>query len=81
MFPEIGEQGTEMVESFKYAGVIDGRSVEQDAEKDKGESGNSKGAVDKRPNELSILFCFNSLYHIGETEESSWGWLEVGDLM
>ena len=46
MFPKIGEQGTEMVESFEYAGVIDGRSVEQDAEKDEGKSGNSKGTVD-----------------------------------
>ena len=71
MFPEIWKQGAEMVESFKYAGVIVDRSVEQDAEKDEGESGNSKGAVNKRPNELSILFRFNRLYHIGETKESS----------
>ena len=71
MFPEIRKQGTEMVESFEYAGVVDGRSVEQDAEKDDGESGNSKGAVDERPNELSILFRFNRLDHVGETEESS----------
>ena len=71
MFPEIWKQGTEMVKSFEYTGVVDGRSVEQDAEKDEDESGNSKGAVDKRPNELSILFRFNRLYHIGETEKSS----------
>ena len=64
MFPEIWKQGTEMVESFEYAGVVDGRSVEQDAEKD-------EGAVDKHPNELSILFRFNRLDHVGETEESS----------
>ena len=51
-----------MIESFEYAGVVDGRSVEQDAEEDEGE---------KRPNELSILFCFNRLYHVGETEKSS----------
>ena len=70
MFPEVWKQGTEMIESFEYAGVVDGRSVEQDAEKE-GESGNSKGAVDKRPNELSILFRFNCLYHVSETEESS----------
>ena len=60
-----------MVESFKDAGVVDGRSVEQDAEDDEDKSGNSKGPVDKRPDELSILFCFNRLYHVGETEESS----------
>ena len=71
MFPEVWKQGTEMIKSFEYAGVVDGRSVEQDAEKDEGESGNSESAVDKRPNELSILFCFNRLYHVGETEESS----------
>ena len=71
MFPEIRKQGTEMIEAFKDACVVDGRSVEQDAEKDEGESGNSKGAVDKRPNELSILFCFNRLDHVGETEETS----------
>ena len=71
MFPEIPKQCTEMVESFEDAGVIDGRSVEQDAEKDEDESGNSKSAVNKRPNELSILFRFNRLYHVGETKESS----------
>ena len=71
MFPKIRKQGAEMVESFKDAGVVDGRSVEQDAEKEEGESGNSKCAINKRPNELSILFCFNCLDHIGETEESS----------
>ena len=71
MFPEIWKQGTEMVKSFEYAGVVDGRSVEQDAEKDKDKSCNSKGAVNKRPNELSILFRFNRLYHVGETKESS----------
>ena len=71
MFPEIWKQGTEMVKSFEYAGVVDGRSVEQDAEKDKDESSNSKSAVNKRPDELSILFRFNRLYHVGETEESS----------
>ena len=71
MFPEVWKQGTEMIKSFEYAGVVDGRSVEQDAEKDEGESGNSKGAVDERPNELLILFRFNRLNHIGETEESS----------
>ena len=71
MFPEVWKQSTEMVESFEYAGVVDGRSVEQDAEEDEGESGNSKGAVDKRPNEFSILFRFNRLYHVGETKESS----------
>ena len=52
MFPEIRKHSTEMIKSFKYTGLVDGRSVEQDAEKDEGESGNSKGAVDKRPNEL-----------------------------
>ena len=52
MFPEVWKQSTEMVESFKYAGVVDGRSVEQDTEKDENKSGDSKGAVDKRPNEL-----------------------------
>ena len=71
MFPEIRKQGAEMVESFKDVCVVDGQSVEQDAEKDEGESGDSKGAVNKRPNELSILFLFNYLYHVGETEESS----------
>ena len=71
MFPEIRKQGAEMVESFKDACVVDGRSVEQDAEKDEGESGDSKGAVHKCPNEFSILFCFNRLDHVGETEESS----------
>ena len=50
-----------MVESFKDAGVVDGRSVEQDAEDEENEAGDSKGAVDKRPNELSVLFCFDSL--------------------
>ena len=60
-----------MVESFKDAGVVDSRSVEQDAEEDEGESGDSKGAVNERPNELSILFRFNRLYHVGETKESS----------
>ena len=71
MFPKIQKQSTEMVESFKYTGVVDGRSVEQDAEKEEGESGNSKGTVNKRPNELSILFRFNRLDHVGETKESS----------
>ena len=71
MFPKIRKQGAEMVESFKDACVVDGRSVEQDAEKDEGESGDSKGAVNKRPNELSILFRFNRLDHVGETKESS----------
>ena len=71
MFPKIRKQGAEMVESFKDACVVDGRSVEQDAENDEGESGDSKGAIDERPNELSILFHFNRLYHVGETEESS----------
>ena len=42
MFPEIWKQGTEMVESFKDAGVVDGRSVEQDAEEDENKSGNSR---------------------------------------
>ena len=60
-----------MVESFKDAGVVDGQSVEQDAEKEEGKSGNSKGAVNKRPNEPSILFRFNRLNHVGETKESS----------
>ena len=58
-----------MIKSFEYAGVVDGRSVEQDAEKDEGESGNSKGAVDERPNKLSILFRVNCLDHVCETEE------------
>ena len=71
MFPEIWKQGTEMIEAFKDACVVDGRSVEQDAENDEGKSGDSKGTVDKRPNELLILFHFNRLYHVGETEESS----------
>ena len=71
MFPEIRKQSTEMVESFKYAGVVDGRSVEQDTEKDENKSGDSKGAVDKRPNELPILFRFYRLDHVGETKESS----------
>ena len=71
MFPEIRKQGAEMVESFKDAGVVDGRSVEQDAEKDEYKSGNSKGAVDKRPNELPILLRFYCLDHVGETKESS----------
>ena len=52
-------------------GVVDGRSVEQDAEDEENESGNSKGAVDNCPDELSILFRFDHLYHVGETEESS----------
>ena len=71
MFPEVQKQGAEMVESFKDACVVDGRSVEQDAEKDEGESGDSKGAVNERPNEFSILLCFNRLDHVGETKESS----------
>ena len=66
MFPEVRKQGAEMVESFKDACVVDGRSVEQDAEKDKGESGDSKGAIHKHPNELSILFRFNRLDHVGD---------------
>ena len=71
MFPEVWKQGTEMIKSFEYAGVVDGRSIEQDAEKDEGKSGNPKGAVHKRPDELSILFRFHRLYHVGETKESS----------
>ena len=71
MFPKIRKQSTEMVKSIKYTDVVDSQSVEQDAEKDEGESGNSKGAVDKCPNELSILFRFNRLNHVGETKESS----------
>ena len=71
MFPEIWKQGAEMVESFKDAGVVDGRSVEQDAEKDENKCGNSKGAVDKRPDELPILLRFYRLNHVGETKESS----------
>ena len=59
MFPEIRKQGTEMVESFKYAGVVDGRSVEQDAEKDEDESGNSKGAVQSV--QMNFRFCFVSI--------------------
>ena len=66
-----------MVESFKDAGVVDGRSVEQDAEDEEDETGNSKGAVDKHPNELSVLLRFDHLYHIGETEESSGCHLEA----
>ena len=60
-----------MVESFKDAGVVDGQSVEQNTEDDKDESGNSKGAANERPDELLILFHFNHLHHVGETEESS----------
>ena len=69
-FPKSGNKALRWL-SPSDAGVVDSRSVEQDAEKEEGESGNSKGAVDKRPNELSILFCFNRLDHIGETKESS----------
>ena len=71
MFPEVRKQGTEMVESFKDSGVVDGRSVEQDAEEDENKSGNSKGAVDKRPNESPILLSLYRLDHVGETKESS----------
>ena len=71
MFPEIRKQSTEMVESFENTGVVDGRSVEHDTEKEEGESGNSKGAVDKRPNEPPILLRFYRLDHVGETKESS----------
>ena len=71
MFPEVQKQRCEMVESFKDVCVVDGRSVEQDAEKDEGESDDSKGAIHKRPNELSFLFRFNHLDHVGETEETS----------
>ena len=45
MFPKIRKQIAEMVESFENAGVIDGRSVEQDTEKDEDESGDPQGAV------------------------------------
>ena len=71
MFPEIWKQGTEMVKSFEYAGVVDGQSVEQDAEKDENKPGDSKGAVDKRPNESAILLRLYRLDHVGETKESS----------
>ena len=71
MFPEVRKQRCKMVESFKDACAVDGQSVEQDAEKDEGESGDSKGAIHKRPNEFSILFRFNRLDHVGETEETS----------
>ena len=60
-----------MVESFKDAGVVDGRSVEQDANDEENESGNSKCAVDKRPDEFAVLLHFDHLYHVGETEKSS----------
>ena len=60
-----------MVKSFIDTGVVDGRSVEQDAEDEENESSNSKGAVNERPDELSVLFHFDRLYHIGETEKSS----------
>ena len=66
-----------MVESFKDAGVVDGRWVEQDAEDEEDEAGNSKGTLDKHPNELSVLLCFNHLDHVGETKESSGCHLEV----
>ena len=71
MFPKIWKKGTEMVKSFEYVGVVDGRSVEQDAEDEEDEASNSKGAVDKHPNELSVLLCLDRLYDIGETEKSS----------
>ena len=45
MFPKIRKQIAEMVESFENAGVVDGRSVEQDTEEGEDESGNPKGAV------------------------------------
>ena len=45
VFPKIRKQLAEMVESFENAGVIDGRSVEHDTEKEEGKSGNPKGAV------------------------------------
>ena len=48
-----------MVESFKDAGVVDGRSVEQDAEDEENEAGDSKGAVDKR--QMNFRFCFVSI--------------------
>ena len=60
-----------MVKSFKDAGVVDGRLVEQDVEDEENQSGNSKSAVDKRPDELPILFHFDHLDHVGETKESS----------
>ena len=66
-----------MVESFKDVGVVDGRSVEQDAEDEEDEAGDSKGTVDKRPNELLVLLRFYHLDHIGETEESLGCHLEV----
>ena len=70
MFSKIRKQGAQMVESFKDAGVVDSRSVEQDAEDEEDEAGDSEGAVDERPNELSVLFRFDCLYHVGETEKS-----------
>ena len=70
-----------MVESFKDGGVVDGRSVEQDAENEEDKSGDSKDAVDKRPNELSVLLSFNCLDYVGETEESSGCQLEACDLL
>ena len=71
MFSKIWKQGAQMVESFKDAGVVDGRLVEQDAEDEEDEAGDSKGAVDKHPNELWVLLCLDRLYDIGETEKSS----------
>ena len=70
-----------MVESFNDADVVDGQSVEQDAEDEEDEAGNSKGAVDKRLNEFSVLLRFDRLDHVGETEESSECHLEVRDLL
>ena len=60
-----------MVKSFKDVGEVDGRLVEQDAEDEENESGNSKSAVGKRPDELPILFRFDRLHYVGETKESS----------
>ena len=48
-----------MVKSFKDAGVVDSRLVEQDAEDEENESGNSKSAVDKHPDDFR--FCFVSI--------------------
>ena len=70
-----------MVKSFKDAGVVDGRLVEQDVEDEENQSGDSKSAVDKRLNEFSVLLRFDHLDHVGETEESSGCHLEVRDLL
>ena len=53
MCSKVRKHFAQMVESFKDAGVVDGRSVEQDAEDEEDKAGDSKTSI-----QMNFRFCF-----------------------